>query len=127
VYRGLFSGQLVAIKKLRSLGGDELALPVSPYHATCMADLNEFGLQKFFREALVWHELHHTNVLPFLGIDKDLFPDRPLPSLITPWMERGTLSDYIKSSEYLASRDELSFVCVSCIVLVGTSADRLWV
>jgi hypothetical protein len=76
---------------------------------------------------LVWKQLHHANVLPFLGIDKNLYPDRPLPSLVTPWMELGTLDDYMKSSEYVASRDELLFVSLSCTVLAGASPDRLCV
>ncbi|KAJ7575155.1 kinase-like domain-containing protein, partial [Mycena floridula] len=46
------------------------------------------------REALVWKQLHHPNVLPFLGASEDLFP--PSFCLISPWMTNGNLIDYLK-------------------------------
>jgi hypothetical protein len=35
----VYAGKPVAIKKLRSLGGDERALKVSLYHVACTANL----------------------------------------------------------------------------------------
>ncbi|KAF8989999.1 hypothetical protein BDZ89DRAFT_923820, partial [Hymenopellis radicata] len=38
-----------------------------------------------YQEALVWKQLQHPNVLPFLGVNEDLLA--PSFCLISPWME----------------------------------------
>jgi serine/threonine-protein kinase TNNI3K len=49
--------------------------------------------QKFFHEALVWRNLKHPFILPFIGIDCETF----LSSLcmVSPWMEGGTVLKYL--------------------------------
>ncbi|KAJ7238179.1 kinase-like domain-containing protein, partial [Mycena rebaudengoi] len=46
----------------------------------------------FLREALCWGRTKHPNILPFIGVD-----DRTAPSfwLISPWMENGSLTDFL--------------------------------
>jgi hypothetical protein len=53
----------------------------------------------------VWRQLRHTNILPFIGLNKDIFPEDPLPALVSPWMENGSLRDYIKSPKYNAASE----------------------
>jgi hypothetical protein len=53
----------------------------------------------------VWRQLRHANVLPFIGLSKDVFPENPLPALVSPWMENGSLRDYIKSPNYDAASE----------------------
>ncbi|KAF8183812.1 hypothetical protein K438DRAFT_1489563, partial [Mycena galopus ATCC 62051] len=48
---------------------------------------------KFYREALVWKDLHHPHILSFLGIDKHSFPSGIC--MVSPWMENGTVMDYL--------------------------------
>ncbi|KAJ7145913.1 kinase-like domain-containing protein [Mycena epipterygia] len=48
---------------------------------------------KFCREALVWRDLHHPNILPFIGIDRESFPSSL--SMVSPWMEHGTILKYL--------------------------------
>ncbi|KAG1785067.1 kinase-like domain-containing protein [Suillus plorans] len=47
------------------------------------------------REAYVWIQLLHDNILPLEGIT---FAEEfgLLPALVTPWMENGSLDDYLK-------------------------------
>jgi serine/threonine protein kinase len=57
------------------------------------------------REALLWQELKHPFILPFLGVDAETFASRNAICLVSPWMERGTLRQYITSSSYEVARD----------------------
>jgi serine/threonine protein kinase len=57
-------------------------------------------IQRFSREALIWRQLEHPSILPFIGIDKENFEASQHMCLIAPWMNHGTLADYMKSSNY---------------------------
>ncbi|KAF8521088.1 kinase-like domain-containing protein, partial [Hysterangium stoloniferum] len=50
--------------------------------------------KKFCREVLLWRQLRHDNVLPFLGLFQP--PDRSGVAIISRWKPRGNLMDYIK-------------------------------
>ncbi|KAJ7817849.1 kinase-like domain-containing protein [Mycena olivaceomarginata] len=49
---------------------------------------------KLCREALVWKDLRHPHILPFLGIDRDSFPSALCS--VSPWMEHGTILKYLQ-------------------------------
>ncbi|KAF9255854.1 kinase-like protein [Marasmius fiardii PR-910] len=51
---------------------------------------------EYIREAIVWRQLQHPNLLPFLGI-YHLEHDRQI-CLISPWMEKGNLVQYLKKT-----------------------------
>ncbi|KAF8183770.1 kinase-like domain-containing protein, partial [Mycena galopus ATCC 62051] len=57
------------------------------------------------REALLWKDLHHPHILPFLGIDRDSFP--PSLCMVSPWMEHGTVMNYLKTHGH-ATVDKLA-------------------
>jgi serine/threonine protein kinase len=59
-------------------------------------------------EALVWRELKHPNVLEFLGVSSKTHLG--FVSLVSPWMDSGTLTDYISVH---ADADRLWLVCAS--------------
>ncbi|KAF8900929.1 kinase-like domain-containing protein [Mucidula mucida] len=44
-------------------------------------------------EALVWRQLRHPNVLPFVGINNDLFA--PCFCLISEWMKNGNIMGFL--------------------------------
>ncbi|KAK0485347.1 kinase-like domain-containing protein [Armillaria luteobubalina] len=52
-------------------------------------------LRDFCHEALVWKQLKHPNVLPFLGVNEDLFA--PSYCLISPWMVNGNIMSYLET------------------------------
>ncbi|KAJ7719636.1 kinase-like domain-containing protein, partial [Mycena maculata] len=58
------------------------------------------------REALVWKDLHHPHILPFLGIDRDSFPSSLC--MVSPWMEHGTILNHLKARGH-ANVDKLLF------------------
>lgn len=52
-----------------------------------------YYFQRVHKEALIWRQLNHPYILPFLGIDIVTFPD--YPTLVSPWMENGTLLNFV--------------------------------
>ncbi|KAF8150405.1 kinase-like domain-containing protein [Mycena galopus ATCC 62051] len=89
VYRASYGNQIVALKYIRDIhflrGSDSRRIR-----------LVSSQLSKFCREALLWKQLNHPHVLPFLGIDGDSFPS-PL-GIVSPWMEHGTVINYLEKN-----------------------------
>ncbi|KAJ7938218.1 kinase-like domain-containing protein [Mycena leptocephala] len=81
IFRATYGNRIVAMKYMRAV------------HFMRGADLRRIRL-KFCREALVWKDLHHPNILPFLGIDQNSFPSSLC--MVSPWMEHGTVMNYIQ-------------------------------
>ncbi|KAF9262257.1 kinase-like protein [Marasmius fiardii PR-910] len=61
-----------------------------------MSDVQQL-LTEYVREAIVWQQLKHPNVLPFLGIYY-LDEHRKQLCLVSPWMERGNLVTFLKET-----------------------------
>ncbi|KAJ7740622.1 kinase-like domain-containing protein [Mycena metata] len=80
VYKGLLGDQSVAIKMMRVFGESDID-----------ALLKEFG-----REALIWRQLSHPNLLPFFGLY--YFQERLC--LVSPWMENGHMRAFLKKKLY---------------------------
>jgi hypothetical protein len=57
------------------------------------------------KEAIVWRQLQHPHVLPFLGLDQGLFSDNDRISMVSPWMDNGTLCQFVKSDAYTTNED----------------------
>ncbi|KAK7470196.1 hypothetical protein VKT23_001634 [Stygiomarasmius scandens] len=49
----------------------------------------------FSNEALVWKQLKHPNVLPFLGVSTELSPRF---CLVSPWMENGNVNSFLEKN-----------------------------
>ncbi|KAF7340968.1 Kinase-like protein [Mycena sanguinolenta] len=79
IYRASYNDNIVALKYMRVY-----------MHGT---DLRDVRL-KFCREALVWKDLCHPHILPFLGIEENIFPSQLC--MVSPWMEHGTVLSYLK-------------------------------
>ncbi|KAJ6459552.1 kinase-like domain-containing protein, partial [Mycena sanguinolenta] len=80
IYRASYDNQIVALKHMRAV------------HLLRGSDLRRIRL-RFCREALVWTQLHHPNILPCFGIDGDSFPSSLC--MVSPWMEHGTVLNYL--------------------------------
>ncbi|KAG7090227.1 hypothetical protein E1B28_011827 [Marasmius oreades] len=80
VWKGKIGEQVVHLRVLRTHVSDGPTL-----------------LKECMREAIVWWQLKHPNILPFMGmyyLDKA----RERPCLVSAWMERGNLVRYLKES-----------------------------
>jgi len=51
--------------------------------------------KKLAKEIRIWAKLNHDNVLPLLGYFTE--GDNLMPALVSEWMEKGTLHDFMKS------------------------------
>jgi serine/threonine protein kinase len=67
--------------------------------------------QRLVTEAVVWRQLEHPNLVPFLGIVQDQNMPFSILYTITPWMSQGTLLDFIKSPSYEADNQRVQLVC----------------
>ncbi|KAF9255402.1 kinase-like protein [Marasmius fiardii PR-910] len=66
---------------------------VKPYLTSDVRQL----LREYMREAIVWQQLQHPNLLPFMGMY--YFNEaRSQLCLVSPWMERGNLDRFLKST-----------------------------
>ncbi|KAJ7596241.1 kinase-like domain-containing protein [Mycena floridula] len=81
VYQGSLHGNLVCLKRLRFF--------------TQTLDMREKVKKDCYREAIIWKQLDHPNILPFFGVSEDIFP--PSLCLISPWISNGNLIDYIRT------------------------------
>ncbi|KAJ7191529.1 kinase-like domain-containing protein [Mycena pura] len=79
VFRGMHAEQAVAVKRVRMFL--DQGTPAKQWKKIC-------------REALVWQNLQHDFILPFLGVDMDTFS--PAISLVSPWMKHGTILQYLR-------------------------------
>ncbi|KIM81399.1 hypothetical protein PILCRDRAFT_72011, partial [Piloderma croceum F 1598] len=85
IYKGSYNGCTVALKCLR----------LNTYFTS---EDHEKIRSKFRREALLWKDLKHPHILPFLGIDIETFPTS-YACLVAPWMSRGTILTYLQDNE----------------------------
>ncbi|KAJ7778225.1 kinase-like domain-containing protein, partial [Mycena metata] len=78
IWKGSVRDQTVSVKIMRLFRDTDVR-----------AALKEFG-----REALIWRQLSHPNLLPFYGL---YYLDRRL-CLVSPWMENGHILDFLKTA-----------------------------
>ncbi|KZP02198.1 kinase-like protein, partial [Athelia psychrophila] len=75
VFKGEMAGCVIAVKVLRV------------YEDSEMSKL----LKSFSREAVIWRQLSHPNVLPFYGV----FVNSWKLGLVSPWMKNGDMSHFL--------------------------------
>ncbi|KDQ49363.1 hypothetical protein JAAARDRAFT_644376 [Jaapia argillacea MUCL 33604] len=81
IFKGTYRGETVAIKILRS------------YDSNKTDRINKM----FFQEAVTWKRLSHQNIVPFRGVSQlTLSPDREVPCLISTWMDRGNILEFLE-------------------------------
>ncbi|KAK1227627.1 Rho guanine nucleotide exchange factor [Marasmius sp. AFHP31] len=91
VYKGKRGESIVCLKVLRVFEPDEV----------------EQAIKDYMREAIVWRQLDHPNLLPFLGI---YYMDDTMRRLclVSPWMERGNLVHFMKETPELVQPKSLA-------------------
>ncbi|TDL17488.1 kinase-like protein [Rickenella mellea] len=77
VWQGIVEGRLVALKEIRFIN----------------KEVHTAALKEVGKEAMIWRQMNHKNVLPFYGCCDDLFS--PRVALVSPWMEHGDLMGYL--------------------------------
>ncbi|KAJ6592900.1 kinase-like domain-containing protein, partial [Mycena capillaripes] len=88
IWKGLVDGQTVAVKSMRQFRDDDV----------------KASLKKLGREALIWRQLSHPNLLPFFG----LYMLSNRLCLISPWMDDGDLKHFLHDAPL--GTDRLSLI-----------------
>ncbi|KAJ7267311.1 kinase-like domain-containing protein [Mycena rebaudengoi] len=78
IWQGFVGSQRVSVKVMRIFDDTDV----------------EAAVKEFGREALIWRQLSHPNLLPFFGL---YYLDKRL-CLVSPWMENGNVLDFIRRS-----------------------------
>ncbi|GLB37954.1 putative as part of the replication protein A (RPA RP-A), a single-stranded DNA-binding heterotrimeric complex, may play an essential role in DNA replication, recombination and repair [Lyophyllum shimeji] len=77
IYKGIFRGRAVCLKTIRL----DKKMQVEHFLKVCS------------KEAILWGQLSHLNLLPFFG----MFRFKNRISLVAPWMEHGDMNEYLKN------------------------------
>jgi serine/threonine protein kinase len=102
VFRGTYLGQDVAVKRFRVFLPSDCKKKlykvcwIDPHQLRC--DIDPFS-QRFYREALIWRQLKHPNILGFLGVDQDALHNKGSLCMVCPWMAKGTLMEYLGQAD----------------------------
>ncbi|KAG5637385.1 hypothetical protein H0H81_004762 [Sphagnurus paluster] len=78
IYKGYFKGQTVCLKAVRVYEKDAI----------------KYVLKQFSKEAILWGQLSHPNVLPIYG----LFHFENKVCIVAPWMDYGDLRKYLNNN-----------------------------
>ncbi|KAG8963598.1 hypothetical protein FRC03_002793 [Tulasnella sp. 419] len=68
-------------------------LRISNHNWQSGMSLEEHLQKRFYREILSWKKLQHPNIVPLLGFAMSSYLR---PSLISPWFENGTVTEYLR-------------------------------
>jgi serine/threonine protein kinase len=83
IFLGSLGEQAVAVKRLR-----------------VQTTAQQYALHAMFcKEALIWRQLRHPHVLPFIGIDAETF--RPFLCMVSPWLPHGNVLKYMERMDPL--------------------------
>ena len=98
IYKGSMAGCDIAVKVLNVYQKSDMdtVLKVRPYSSKLPQLLFRGVPQNFAREAVIWRQLAHPNVLPFFGVFR-LGTMRDRLCLACPWMENGNLANYLSA------------------------------
>jgi serine/threonine protein kinase len=108
VYFGVqpITGQRVALKRVRLHNESDIKVKFVPVARRSSTNYVVF-VQRLLREALVWRQLRHPSILPFIGVDQETFAtSHHWLCLVSPWMRRGTVRQYIQSPDYSMHRSQ---------------------
>ncbi|KAK0184191.1 kinase-like domain-containing protein [Armillaria mellea] len=106
IWKGRMNGELICIKVPRVFMDNGIE------------EWNKM-IKDFCREALVWRNLYHPSILPFLGVSRHLFA--PSFCLISPWMEYGNIMACLKERPQQIQR--LTAVCSTKVQFLDPQVD----
>ncbi|THU93879.1 kinase-like protein, partial [Dendrothele bispora CBS 962.96] len=93
IWRCSIGGQIGCLKMVKVYGESDI----------------QILLKEFLKEAILWRQLDHPNVLPFLGL-YFLNDHKQRLCLISPWMENGNVKQYLnKPSDKPVDRVVLAY------------------
>jgi hypothetical protein len=104
IYRGTYNNELVAIKRLRVLEASEAQMhPVLFFFLP-----KNLGLTSAYRNLQGGPHIETTQAprfTTFFGVDADTFVTTQFLCMVSPWVEYGTVMDFVKTSLYWGRKD----------------------
>ncbi|KAG1865397.1 kinase-like domain-containing protein [Suillus subluteus] len=67
--------------------------------------------QGYLRELKIWARLMQENIVPLLGVARNLYSVSGCDALVCPWMENGTLAKYLSGHPTMELRQKLKLLC----------------
>jgi hypothetical protein len=49
--------------------------------------------------------MHHPNILPFIGLDREIFTSTNHICMVSPWMPYGSFNTFLRSDDYEPRKD----------------------
>ncbi|KAJ7728912.1 hypothetical protein B0H16DRAFT_233408 [Mycena metata] len=89
IFQGLVLGQNVAIKMMRVFGMEV-----------------KTAVKRFGREAVIWRQLSHPNVLPFFG----MYHTENRLCLVSPWMSNGHVMAFLRNAPPNSNTERISLI-----------------
>ncbi|KAJ7139295.1 kinase-like domain-containing protein [Mycena epipterygia] len=105
VWKSVVDGQTVAVKSMRIFQDVDV----------------KTALKEFGREAVIWRQLSHPNLLPFFGL---YYLDTKL-CLVSPWMEHGHLLQFLRNAPSTIDRVSVDSLCSPQILDVAMGLEYL--
>lgn len=94
IFRASYYGRLVALKRVRVFTSDVQYKTMISVSSDLSYRRSKVDIvQYIIREALLWRQLVHDHVLPFLGVDIVTFGG--VPCMVAPWMPHGNALQYM--------------------------------
>ncbi|KAG7100172.1 hypothetical protein E1B28_001951 [Marasmius oreades] len=90
IYRGISGGRSICLKVLRVNVQDGQRCEDDP------KGRDDRVFRAFYHEALLWTQLNHPNLLPFLGVNTTKFSGRFC--LVSPWMVNGEIRRFLQQN-----------------------------
>ncbi|KAG7100176.1 hypothetical protein E1B28_001955 [Marasmius oreades] len=75
-------------------GDQSVCLKVLRVHIQASQSKKDKIVREFYKETLLWTQLSHPNLLPFLGVNTTLFPQGFC--LVSPWMVNGDIITFLE-------------------------------
>ena len=100
VRRGIYMGQLVAVKTMRVAMRDDLLkirkVNIKDIFLLAWDAASTILLQRFCKEVVLWNTLSHPNVSKAVGVQGDM--ERGQFAIVSEWMVHGNINEYIKNN-----------------------------
>ena len=97
VWEGTYNDNRVAIKTLRLYKRSDLRKVRKVTHPVFQVPLDtsvDSRNQRFCKEVLIWNQISHPSIVPFLGVS-----EVPAPlSMVSEWMPNGNVREYVRKN-----------------------------
>lgn len=67
-------------------------------------------IKRLARETRIWSKMRHVNIVPLMGFWDKFAPTSKCLSFVSPWMDQGTLLEYMEEDQNIDELQRFKFV-----------------